>query len=96
MLLKEGNDKFIDWKLVRVMKTYESDDEHISVIDIKTSTGMLHRNVNRVVTLPFYDDIGPPSNVGRDVPANSLNSYSANTCPVELPTSELKRSNILF
>lgn len=56
VLLKEGNDNFIDWKLARIMKNFKDDDGHVRVINLKTSTGMLCRYITIVVPLPFYDD----------------------------------------
>lgn len=46
VLLKDGNDKYIDWKLARISKTHKGDDELVPVIELNTSTGILGRNIN--------------------------------------------------
>lgn len=53
VLLKDRNDKYQDWKLARILKTHNDDDDGlVRVIDMNTLTGILRRNITIVVTSP--------------------------------------------
>lgn len=69
VLLKERTDKIIDWKCGQSMKTYKDEDGLIHVMDLKTFTGLLRRNITREVPFSFNYDV-------RESPivANFLNS----------------------
>lgn len=62
VMIKERTDKIIDWKCGQSMKTYKAEDGLVHLMDLKTSTGLLRRNITRVVPFPFnYDVKEPPS-----------------------------------
>lgn len=79
VFLEDGIDTVIRRKLARILKAYKGYDRLIRIIDLKTSPDILHRYITRVVSLPFYDNVGP-SNVGLDVPGNSQIIYLASAC----------------
>ncbi|XP_063991171.1 uncharacterized protein LOC135169802 [Diachasmimorpha longicaudata] len=52
VLLRDDNLPPMQWKLGRVVKTYPGEDGIIRVVDVKTATGVLKRNIKRVSPLP--------------------------------------------
>lgn len=71
VLLKESNKIPLEWSLGRILKTYPGDDGMVRVVDVRTSKGVFRRSITKVVPLPFEQDVGQPSNGGRDVPSSN-------------------------
>ncbi|XP_075151078.1 uncharacterized protein LOC142225184 [Haematobia irritans] len=51
VIIKDDHLPSNEWKLGRVVKTYEGADKNIRVVDIKTASGMLSRPITKIVKL---------------------------------------------
>ncbi|GFW51669.1 integrase catalytic domain-containing protein [Trichonephila clavipes] len=68
LMLKEPSKIPMEWTLGRIEGIHPGSDGLVRVIRIRTSRGVFTRTAASVCPLPF-EDVGPPSNGGRDVPA---------------------------
>ncbi|GFS86561.1 integrase catalytic domain-containing protein [Trichonephila clavipes] len=68
VMLKEPSKIPMEWTLGRIEGIHPGSDGLVRVIRIRTSRGVFTRTAASVCPLPF-EDVGPPSNGGRDVPA---------------------------
>ncbi|GFX47237.1 integrase catalytic domain-containing protein [Trichonephila clavipes] len=68
VMLKDPSKIPMEWTLGRIEGIHPGSDGLVRVIRIRTSRGVFTRTAASVCPLPF-EDVGPPSNGGRDVPA---------------------------
>ncbi|GFW13831.1 hypothetical protein TNCV_1670471 [Trichonephila clavipes] len=68
VMLKKPSKIPMEWTLGRIEGIHPGSDGLVRVIRIRTSRGVFTRTAASVCPLPF-EDVGPPSNGGRDVPA---------------------------
>ncbi|GFW64962.1 hypothetical protein TNCV_392281 [Trichonephila clavipes] len=68
VMLKEPSKIPMEWTLGRIEGIHPGSDGLVRVVRIRTSRGVFTRTAASVCPLPF-EDVGPPSNGGRDVPA---------------------------
>ncbi|GFW74375.1 uncharacterized protein TNCV_2412741 [Trichonephila clavipes] len=68
VMLKDPSKITMEWTLGRIEGIHPGSDGLVRVIRIRTSRGVFTRTAASVCPFPF-EDVGPPSNGGRDVPA---------------------------
>ncbi|GFS65861.1 uncharacterized protein TNCV_390871 [Trichonephila clavipes] len=68
VMLKDPSKIPMEWTLGRIEGIHPGSDGLVRVIRIRTSRGVFTRTAASVCPLPF-EDVGPPSNGGRDIPA---------------------------
>ncbi|GFQ80136.1 integrase catalytic domain-containing protein [Trichonephila clavata] len=56
VLLKDPNTKPLDWPMGRILEVFPGDDGLVSVVEVKTSSGILRRAIQKIVPLPIPDD----------------------------------------
>ncbi|GFY18346.1 uncharacterized protein TNCV_2047521 [Trichonephila clavipes] len=67
VMLKEPSKIPMEWTLGRIEGIHPGSDGLVRIIRIRTSRGVFTRTAASVCPLPF-EDVGPPSNGGQDVP----------------------------
>lgn len=55
VIVKEDNTTPLQWPLGRVVKVYQGDDGFVRVADVKTSSGITRRPIDRLAPLPVND-----------------------------------------
>ena len=77
VILKEDNLPVLQWPLGRIIKTYEGNDGHIRVCDVRTKSGVFKRAIHRLAPL-FPQDDQPSSAISLpiSIPLNRINMKS--------------------
>ncbi|XP_035220692.1 uncharacterized protein LOC118193680 [Stegodyphus dumicola] len=55
VLLKDSNSNLLHWPLGRIQQVHPGADDLVRVVEVKTSTGVLRRAINKIIPLPFKD-----------------------------------------
>lgn len=53
VIIKEDNSPPLQWRLGRVINIYPGMDKLVRVVEIKTSTGIIKRSINKIAVLPI-------------------------------------------
>ncbi|GFR25571.1 uncharacterized protein TNCT_237861 [Trichonephila clavata] len=56
VLLKDPNTKPLDWLMERILEVFPGNDGLVRVVEVKTSSGILRRAIQKIVQLPIPDD----------------------------------------
>ncbi|GFY25481.1 retrovirus-related Pol polyprotein from transposon TNT 1-94 [Trichonephila clavipes] len=64
VLLKDPNTKPLVWPMGRILEVFPVSDGLVTVINVKTSTGILNRAITKVVPMPIPDD---PADVEKNI-----------------------------
>ncbi|GFR10933.1 integrase catalytic domain-containing protein [Trichonephila clavata] len=56
VLLKDPNTKPLDWPMGRILEVFPGNDGLVRVVEVKTSSGIFRRTIQKIVPLPIPDD----------------------------------------